>query len=192
MEDQFQFENREFTIIYKKSRHYKLSFKNGRFFLSVPIKYNKEKIREIIRKHKRWIKNREREYKNFQLQKDKLKLYERDDSEFEAIVLYLLSEGSKRMGVKYSDIKFKYMRSRWGSCSLKGKITINRYLKFFPYRLIEYVVFHELAHLKYHNHGKEFKNFLSGCIEDWRERKEELKIWGKLLRERYMIQSTEL
>ena len=187
MEGQFQFENREFTIIYKKSRYYKLSFKDGRFFLSVPIKYNKEKIKKIIQKHKRWIKNREREYINFQLQKDKLKLYERDDFELETLVFHLLSEGSKMMGVKYSDIKFKYMRSRWGSCSLKGKITINRYLKFFPHKLIEYVVFHELAHLKYHNHGKEFKNFLSKYINDWKARRDELKLWGNILKEKGVL-----
>ncbi len=184
MKNQFQFENREFTIIYKKIKYYKLFFKNGRFFINLPLKYNKEKIKKIIQKHKRWIKNREREYRKFQLLKDMLKLYKRDDSEFESLVLYCLSEGSKKMGVKFSDIKFKYMKSRWGSCSSKGNITINKYLKFFPYKLIEYVVFHELTHLKYHNHGKEFKDFLSRYIRDWKERKEELKIWGNVLKER--------
>jgi len=181
------FDNKKLKIIFKKINYYKLSFKNGVFLLIAPYSFDKDKIERIIKKHRRWFKNRIIEYNTFHQKKKYLKFIHRSESEFESIVLNLLIEGSRKMGVKFGEIKFKYLKSRWGSCSLKGKITINLYLRLFPYRLIEYVVYHELAHLKHHNHGKEFKNFLSKFIYDWKDRRNELKLWGNLLKESYHL-----
>jgi len=52
------------------------------------------------------------------------------------------------------DIKFKNMKSRWGSCSRHGKITISSRLLLAPDEILEYVCVHELAHLVHFNHSK--------------------------------------
>lgn len=69
----------------------------------------------------------------------------------------------------------KKMKTLWGSCSTgKEKITINYYLlKALP-SCIEYVILHELVHLIYPRHNKEFYNFLSIHMPDWKERKRKL------------------
>ena len=72
-------------------------------------------------------------------------------------------------------IKYKKMKSMWGNCKYtKGVITLNTYLIKAPTDCIEYVVVHELAHLIYHDHGKEFKNFLTTLLPNWKNIKKKL------------------
>jgi len=72
-------------------------------------------------------------------------------------------------------IKYKKMKSMWGNCKyVKDVITLNLYLVKVPVECIEYVVLHELAHLIYHDHGKNFKNFLTSIMPDWKILKKNL------------------
>lgn len=72
-------------------------------------------------------------------------------------------------------IKFRDMKTRWGSCnSEKKRIIFNwRLIEKSPYG-IEYVVVHELVHLKYNNHSKSFFKYLSVKLPDWEKRRESL------------------
>jgi predicted metal-dependent hydrolase len=63
---------------------------------------------------------------------------------------------SKIMDLEYSQIKFKKLKSRWGSCDSKKVITLNTQLIKVKKELIDYVVVHELAHIRHMNHSKDF------------------------------------
>jgi predicted metal-dependent hydrolase len=67
------------------------------------------------------------------------------------------------------------MRSRWGSCSRKGIITLSTELIKLPDIYIEYVIIHELCHLKHHNHGKDYYLLLSKLFPDWKNVRKELR-----------------
>ena len=72
-------------------------------------------------------------------------------------------------------IMLRKMKTLWGSCSPhRGIITFNQYLTKATPACIEYVVLHELVHFLYPNHSKQFYDFLSNYIPDWKERKKTL------------------
>ena len=83
---------------------------------------------------------------------------------------------------KYKDYNFKpseftirALKRRWGSCTSKGKITISSELLKLDEVYLEYVILHELCHLKHHNHGKEFYKLLSEVFPNWKLTRSELK-----------------
>lgn len=67
------------------------------------------------------------------------------------------------------------MRTRWGSISDQGKMTLNLRLIQTPRECIEYVIFHEFCHLKYHSHGVRFYQMLSRTMPEWVHHKDKLE-----------------
>ena len=75
-------------------------------------------------------------------------------------------------------IRIREMKTRWGSCNpAKGYINLNSELIKKPRECIEYVVFHELAHLVHADHSSKFYNYLNLLMPDWKERKGRLEIF---------------
>lgn len=68
------------------------------------------------------------------------------------------------------------MRTQWGSCSPKGDLVLNPLLVKAPGPCIDYVIFHELCHLKEHNHSPRFYRLLAGLLPDWEKWKSELDL----------------
>lgn len=92
---------------------------------------------------------------------------------FEKIINEYLSIVKKDI----KNISIRQMKTRWGSCNpSKGYINLNSELIKKRKESIEYVIFHELAHLIYPNHSKEFYNYLDTYMPDWRKRKEKLEL----------------
>ncbi|HPF02398.1 MAG TPA: M48 family metallopeptidase, partial [Bacteroidales bacterium] len=64
---------------------------------------------------------------------------------------------------------------RWGSCTSRGKITISSELIKLDPAYTDYVIIHELCHLKHHNHGKDFYRLLEELVPDYKALRKELK-----------------
>lgn len=81
-----------------------------------------------------------------------------------------------KYGVKPPILTVRKMKSRWGSCiQKKSKIIINTNLIKEPSQCIEYVLMHELCHLKYPSHNNQFYTFFTVVMPDWRIRKSKLE-----------------
>lgn len=94
---------------------------------------------------------------------------------FQEEVDSIYSRVFKKYNIGKPDVCIKKMKTLWGSCSpKKTRITLNEYLLKADVRCIQYVVLHELTHLLYPNHSKDFYSFLTVQMPDWKERKMQL------------------
>ena len=76
---------------------------------------------------------------------------------------------------KPNKVRIKDLKYAWGSCSIKRNITINRKLAKKDEKVIEYVVLHEMCHLKYMNHSEKFWNLVKNNMPEYKEYRKMLK-----------------
>ena len=88
-----------------------------------------------------------------------------------------LAELAALHGFTYNQVRIKHNHSNWGSCSELGNINLNLNLMRLPEHLRDYVMLHELCHLRYMNHGPEFHALLESVCPDHRSLAKELKAY---------------
>ncbi len=81
---------------------------------------------------------------------------------------------AERHCIRAESFELRRMKNRWGSCTQEGKILLNPELITAPKQCIEYVIIHELCHLKEHNHGPKFYSLLNDLMPDWETRRVKL------------------
>mgnify|MGYP004489409765 CR=1 FL=1 len=165
--EKITFENGE--IVYLLGKQYKMKIiSDTENNIIVNNKYMEIHIKEKYIKSKNYIKNFYEKW---------LKQYAFNIFE-ELVIKY--QEKLKQYGVKIPEIEVKQMKTRWGSCiPAYNKVIFNLSLIKTPICCIEYVVLHELSHFKHQNHSKNFYNFITIFMPDWKERK-------KILDEEFM------
>ncbi|WP_144144480.1 M48 family metallopeptidase [Paraburkholderia sp. BCC1884] len=82
---------------------------------------------------------------------------------------------AEKLGVNYRAYALSSAATRWGSCSSDGKIRLNWRLIHFPLSIIDYVVAHELAHLREMNHSPRFWQTVESIFPEFREARQTLK-----------------
>jgi len=83
-------------------------------------------------------------------------------------------ERFKGFDIQYPELQIRTMKSRWGSCTVAGKLILNLKLIKVSKKLIDYVIVHELCHLVEHNHSNKFYELLSLMMPEWNELRKEL------------------
>lgn len=98
----------------------------------------------------------------------------------------LVSTWSECIGVQIKRVQIRTMRNKWASCSSSGTLTLSADLVQLPSDLVDYVICHELVHLRVPSHGKGFRALMGCYIPDWEDRERRLARWtassGQILR----------
>ncbi len=80
--------------------------------------------------------------------------------------------------LKFNKIAIKRQKTRWGSCSKKGNLNFNYKILFLPKHIADYIIVHELCHLKEFNHSGKFWNLVAITVPNYSDIKKELRING--------------
>lgn len=160
----------EYEIKYSKIKNIYIQIKNGKIIIKAPKKVSKKEIEKIVEQKSEWIqKTLEKESKK----QKKKELYTKE--ELKKIIEKNANELIKETGLKPNKITIKQIKYAWGSCSSKKNITLNLELIKYSQQAIRYVILHELCHLKYMNHSKDFWNLVEKYMPDYKQIKKEFK-----------------
>jgi predicted metal-dependent hydrolase len=135
-------------------------------------------IAEIIESHREWLAIERAK------QRPRLRLDPRHISEVEArraareLVAMLIDEEAPEIGVEPVRVQIGDQRSRWGSCSTRGTLSFNWRLVLAPFDVLDYVVVHELCHLREPNHSRRFWKLLESRRPGWHEQRDWLHEHG--------------
>lgn len=97
--------------------------------------------------------------------------------ELRKTVMPLVVKRSADFNVSPGRVYIRKARSRWGSASSRGNVSFSLALAALPLEIIDYVVTHEVAHLRHMNHSRAFWSLVASVHPDWREKRKELKKW---------------
>ena len=142
-----------------------------------PIQMSDRAIAEFVSKYRGWIdkklpeaEKRAKKSKAISEKEDELRRAARE------VIPPLVERYSKLMGLKPASIKITSAEKRFGSCSGKNSLCFSWRLMAYPTEAVEYVVVHELAHIKHHNHSSAFYSLIEKYMPDYKERQKLLKI----------------
>lgn len=137
-----------------------------------PLRISQKEIENIMQDKKEWlekaiISQREKAKNTKIYTDDEIKLLREKAKE---IIPQKVEYFSAIMGVKPTAVKINSAKKRYGSCSGENSLNFSLYLMDKDERFIDYVVVHELAHIRHHNHSKDFYRFIEGFMPDYKER----------------------
>jgi len=156
-----------YKVIKRKIKYARLEIKNNLIYIILP-EHLKMDHKKLLEKYKKWIDKKLKILNEIKDISKDLKLFNHND--FEDFVLIMVEKYSHILNQKPASVSFRWMKRRWGSCHGNNKIIFNKYLKFVPKELIEYVVIHEMCHLKIKNHRREFWLLVKKLCPDFLER----------------------
>ena len=95
--------------------------------------------------------------------------------ELELYIYDKLDYYKKLMNVKYNSVNIKFYKTKLGSCSYNGKLSFNLKIITLPKKVIDYIIVHELCHLKHFNHSKDFWCLVEKYCSDYKNQKKWIK-----------------
>ncbi len=148
--------------------------RNKKVTVRAPLSISDEKIEAFVKRKSRWVnKHLSKIQPPIEKSAEEIELLRKKASEE---IPPRVEYWSKIMGLYPLSVKITAAQKRYGSCSSKKRLCFSLYLAEYPPEAIDYVVVHELAHIKIMNHSREFHDLVGKYLPDQEERKKILKI----------------
>ena len=160
----------EYKVVYSRIKNIYIQIKDGEVIVKAPRRVSKKEIDKIVKEKEAWIK---KTLEKTEKKENKEKLY--TDEEFRVIVEKTANELIKETGLVPNKVRIRDIKYAWGSCSANKNITISYKLISYSKEAIRYVILHELCHIKYMNHSKDFWNLVATYMPNYKEVKKEYK-----------------
>jgi predicted metal-dependent hydrolase len=164
----------------RKAKRLKLTiYCDGSFAVSAPRRLSLSIIEDYILQKSDWVLDKLKIFKGkagggffgktsagdyLNLKKSALELAQKKVAQFNE--QYVLS---------YCRISIRNQKTRWGSCSKLGNLSYNYKIILLPERLVDYIIVHELCHLKEFNHSQKFWDLVAQVLPDYKQRRKEIK-----------------
>ena len=163
----------------RRARFLRLAiYGDGRVVVTKPWRLNESLVEHFLKQKAGWIIKKigtASKLENPNLGRDNKKHF----SENKALALNVIKEKiiflNGEYGFKYNRVSVRNQLTRWGSCSRRGNLNFNYKILFLKPELADYIIVHELCHLKEFNHSKKFWAQVGKTIPDHKERRRELR-----------------
>ena len=166
----------EYNIVRSNIKNIYIQIKDGEVIVKAPKRVSEKYIKEVVAKKEKWItKKLEEDKVKREKQKHEKPITQQEAIELKQIVLESANKYGKSIGEFPNQVTIKNMKYAWGSCTSKRNIAINMKLARMKKQIIEYVVLHELCHLKYMNHSEDFWRLVEKNMPDYKKLRKELK-----------------
>ena len=151
--------------------------RDGRVVVRAPLRLSQKRIDAFLLEHEAWIKE------HLDVQRKRRESHPEPTSEQREELIRLATEilpvkverYSQIMGLYPAGITITGAQKRFGSCSGKNRICFSWRLMMYPDEAVDYVVVHELAHIRHKDHSRAFYACVEEVLPDWRERRKLLK-----------------
>ena len=162
-----------YEIIRSDRKTLGLQVKDGRVFVRAPRRVTLQQIERFVREHEDWIQNALERQAAKQAAHPEPTAAERAEliRRAKEILPQRTAYWSQLMGLYPTQIRITSARRRFGSCSSEGHICYSWRLMQYPPEAIDYVVVHELAHLKHMNHSPAFHALVAKYLPDHKARR---------------------
>lgn len=163
----------KYKIIKSFRKSISLQIKSWEIIVKAPRFMLQKTIDTFVQKHKDWIVSRLKQEKNKIIYNPKqiedLKIKARD------YIPNRVRELAYKFWFSYNFIKITSAKTRWGSCTSKKNLNFSYRLILTPKDVIDYVIIHELSHLKHMNHSKRFWREVASMMPDYKKK----ELWLK-------------
>lgn len=154
--------------------------RDGSVILRAPIFASNRQIEEFYNKNKAWLEkhiieneNRTEESRSYPaFTEDEIKALKARAKQY---IPKRVEYWAEIIGVKYNSVSIRAQKTRWGSCSSKGNLNFNCLLMLADTEAIDYVVIHELCHIKELNHSKRFWSLVEVYMPNYKEVQKHIK-----------------
>ena len=174
----------KYDYILKKSKRNSISVeisREAKIIVRAPLKMSVKETDAFLSSKSEWIDKHLSDMKQ-RLATMPRKLTEAEKNELKKNAKIVITKRveyfAKLMGVEYKKISVKFQKTRFGSCSTKKNLNFNALIALMPSQILDYVVVHEISHLKQMNHSKQFWAEVENVIPDYKAKRKWLKTNG--------------